>query len=63
VVKGILAAVDVASDQYRVHGPHGYPYARAIAVADELAATPTTKKLVAAVQVRHQCGQLVGNLR
>jgi hypothetical protein len=65
VVTGIVTAVDVASTQFHRHGRQGhsgFPYAEAIAVADELAATPTTKKLVSAVRVRHQRGQLVGDL-
>jgi hypothetical protein len=65
VVKGVVAAMDVVSDHYRIHGPQGrpgYPYAPAIAVAGELAATPSTQKLVGALRARHESGKLSGDL-
>ena len=66
VVKGVVAAMDVASDQFSHHGRQGlpgYPYAQAIAVAGELATTPTTRKLVDALRVRHEGGRLSGDDR
>jgi hypothetical protein len=65
VVKGVVAAMDLASEHFRVHGPRalpGYPYAAAIAVADELAATPTMRTVVDALRVRHGSGRLSNDL-